>query len=198
MEKIVEYVKDKGGFARMKELKEKGFSTRHIAWMVREGVLEKTKPGVYMLADYSEYEGVNISYLTICQAVPSAVICLISALDFHELTTQNPWQVYYAIPNSEKAKKIEYPPNKVYYFRERFYEPGVEKIQTKHGEIRVYNKEKTICDMFRYRKKLGEDIALEALKEYMRMKNKSIAKLSKYAEICQVKTIVMPILKGMI
>lgn len=198
MEKIIEYLKKKGGFAQMKEMKEAGFQTRDITKLVKEGILEKTKPGSYMLADYGEYDGVNISYLTICKTVPSAVICLISALDFHDLTTQNPWQVHYAIPHSQKQKEIVYPPNKPFFFRNRFYESGIEKIMTGHGEIRVYNKEKTICDMFRYRSKLGEDVAMEALKEYLRRKDKSIAKLTEYSGICQVKTVLIPILKGMV
>lgn len=198
MEKIIKYITNKGGFARMKDMKESGFQTRDIAKLLKEGLIEKIKPGVYRLSDYDSFGGINVSFLTICKAVPNAVICLISALDYHELTTQNPWQIYYAIPNSEKEKKIEYPPNKPFYFRERFYNPGIEEIKTKHGIIKVYNKEKTICDMFRYRNKLGEDIALEALKTYLRSKQKKIPQLIKYAEICQVKTVLMPILKGLV
>ena len=182
----------------MKDMKESGFQTRDIAKLVKEGLIEKVKPGVYRLSDYDSFGGINVSLLTICKAVPNAVICLISALDYHELTTQNPWQIYYAIPNSEKEKKIEYPPSKAFYFRERFYKPGIEEIKTKHGIIKVYNKEKTICDMFRYRNKLGEDIAIEALKTYLRSKEKQIPQLIKFAEICQVKTVLTPILKGLV
>ncbi len=198
MKKIVEYIRKKGGFARMIEMKKSGFQTRDITKLVKEGVIEKVKPGVYRLSDYDSFGGINVSLLTICKAVPNGVICLISALDYHELTTQNPWEIYYAIPNSEKVKKIEYPPSKPFFFRERFYKPGIEEIKTKHGVIKVYNKEKTICDMFRYRNKLGEDIALEALKTYLRSKYKKIPQLIKYAEICQVKTVLMPILKGLV
>ncbi|GMR24992.1 MAG: type IV toxin-antitoxin system AbiEi family antitoxin domain-containing protein [Ignavibacteria bacterium] len=198
MEKIVKYIENNGGFARMKDLREKGFQTRDIAALVKEGVIEKVKPGIYKLADYGFFEDKNVSLLSVCNAIPNAVICLISALDYYELTLFNPSEIYYAIPNSEKVKKIDYPPVKPFFFRDRFYYPGIEYIKTKYGEIRIYNKEKTVCDMFRYRNKLGEDIALEGLKNYQKLRKKNIGKLIEYSEICQVKTVMMPILKGLV
>jgi len=198
MEKIVEYIAKKGGFARMKDLREEGFQTRDIAMLVKEGTIEKVKSGVYKIADYGFFEDKNVSLLTVCNAIPNAVICLISALDYHGLTLFNPSEIYYAIPNSAKPKKIIYPPVNPYYFRDRFYKAGIEHIKTKYGEIRIYNKEKTVCDMFRYRNKLGEDIAYEGLKNYLKLKGADLLKLKEYAEICQVKTIMMPLVKVLV
>lgn len=198
MEKIVKYIEKNGGFARMKDLREEGFQTRDISMLVKEGVIEKVKPGIYRLADYGFFEDKNVSLLSVCNAIPNAVICLISALDHYELTLFNPSEIYYAIPNSERVKKIDYPPVKPFFFRDRFYNPGIERIKTKYGEIRIYNKEKTVCDMFRYRNKLGEDTAYEALKNYLKLKDANLLKLKKYSEICQVKTVMMPLVKVLV
>jgi len=198
MEKIVRYIKKNGGFARMKDLRVEGFQTRDIAVLVKEGVIEKVKPGIYKLADYGFFEDKNVSLLSVCNAIPNAVICLISALDYYELTLFNPSEIYYAIPNSEKVKKIDYPPVKPFFFRDRFYNSGIEHIKTRYGEIRIYNKEKTVCDMFRYRNKLGEDIAYEGLKNYLKLKDANLLKLKEYSEICQVKTVMMPLVKVLV
>ena len=93
---------------------------------------------------------------------------------------------------------MECPPVKVYYFQNTFYDLGVEEIKTKTSVFKIYNAEKTICDMFRYRNKLGEDLALEGLKNYLKRKDADIAKLREYAIKCQVKTVLLPYLKAMV
>jgi len=123
---------------------------------------------------------------------------LLSALDFHGLTTFNPSEVHVAIPHVAKPPRIFYPPIKPFFFRERFYTPGIESVREPAGEIRVYGKEKTICDMFRYRRKLGEDLAMEALKQYLKQKDANTARLLKYAAVCQAKTVMMPYLKALV
>lgn len=198
MEKIVKYIAGNGGFASMKELKEAKFNSREIASLVKEKTLEKIKPGFYRLGDFSYFEDVNVSLISVCRAEPNVVICLISALDYYEMTDFNPGEIYYAIPHSKKKKNFIQPPVKPFFFRNRFYNPGIDIIETKYGSIKIYSKEKTVCDMFRYRNKLGEDLAIEALKNYLKQKEKSIAKLVTFAEICQVKTVMMPLLKGML
>jgi len=198
MEDIEQYIVNNGGFASMKELKEANFHTREITLLVKERTIEKIKPGFYRLSDYGYFKDVNVSLITVCRAEPQSVICLLSALDYYEMTDFNPSEIYYAIPHSQKKKSISYPPVKTFFFRDRFYNPGIEIIETKYGELRIYNREKTVCDMFRYRNKLGEDLAMQSLKNYLKQKKKSIATLIKYAEICQVKTVIMPILKGLV
>lgn len=198
MKNIISYIKKNGGFASMKELKEVNFHTRDINTLVKEKIIEKIRPGYYRISDYGFFENINISLITVCRSVPQSVICLISALDYYEMTDFNPSEIFYAIPHTQKKKNITYPPVKTFYFRERFYNTGIDVVKTKYGEIRIYNKEKTVCDMFRYRNKLGEDLALEALKNYLKQKKKSLPMLIKYAEICQVKTVIFPILKGLV
>ena len=194
MKELIKYFK-KHGYARMKELKEQSFHTGDISRLLKEGIIFKVKPGLYRINEFQKGVDVKESYLDICQAVPEGVLYLISALDFHNLTTFNPMGIYIAIPHNKKAPKIFYPPVKFFYLYENFYNRGIEKIQTKYGNIRVYDREKTLCDMFRYRNKLGEDLAIEGLKNYLNSSDANIEKLINYAEIYKAKTILMPYLK---
>jgi len=204
---IIAFLKDHGGYARMKDLKAASFQTRDISRMVRENVIVKVKPGLYRLADVGRIpalkakgSGTVISQgiIDVCRAIPEGVICLASALEFYGLTTFNPSEIYVAIPNSGKIPKIDYPPVKVFYFRDRFYRPGIESINAGSTTVKVYGKEKTICDMFRYRNKLGEDLALEGLRNYLSRKDADIAKIGQYGSICRVKSILMPYLKALV
>jgi len=196
MDKIVAFFKAHGGYARMKDLKNSSVQTRDIYRLLQQGVIEKVKPGLYRLTKMPLVESMPISYLDICQAIPAGVICLLSALDFYDLITFNPSEVYVALPHKAKPPKIDYPPMHTFFFRQRFYELGIETIKTEHGEIRIYNKEKSICDIFRYRNKLGEDLALEALKSYLAHQDRNIVKLYLYAEKCHVKTVLRPYMKA--
>lgn len=197
-ERIISIFKAHGGFSRSKELKQASVHTRDIARLVREGVLEKVKPGLYRMADLPQANGVPISFIDVCQAVPTGVICLLSALDFYDLTTFNPSEIYVALRHSAKLPKIEYPPIRKYFFRDRFYFWGIEQIETAHGVVRIYNQEKSICDMFRYRNRLGEDIALESLKNYLKRREADINKLMEYAVQCQVNGVMQAYVKAMI
>lgn len=197
MDKITNYLSSAGGYARMKELRAAGFQTRDVAELLAKGHIERVKPGLYRLVGHgeaSEYVGLT----EVCRALPDGVICLLSALDYHGLTTFNPSEVYIAIPHESKPPRLFYPPIKPFFFRERFYTPAIEHIETPGGEIRVYSREKTICDMFRYRQKLGEDLALQALKMYLRLKDASTIRLLEYATVCQARTVMMPYLKALV
>jgi predicted transcriptional regulator of viral defense system len=209
MEKMIAYFRKHGGYALMKELKAASFQTRDIARLLKEGTIIKVKPGLYRLANLGgvaiplpriKGSGSTISQemIDVCKAVPHGVICLASALAFYDLTTFNPSEIYVAVPNAAKAPKIDFPPLRVFYFRERFYKPGIERMEVPNCIIKIYNKEKTICDMFRYRSKYGEDLALEGLKTYLSRKEANVNKLRKYAEICQVRTVMMPYLKALV
>jgi predicted transcriptional regulator of viral defense system len=197
MDSITEYIKSSGGYARMKELRAAGFQTREISALVSQGRIERVKPGLYRLAGYGA-SGEQAGLVEVCRAVSGGVICLLSALDFHGLTTFNPSEIHVAIPHGAKAPHLFYPPIKTFFFRERFYTPGIESVRIPAGEVRIYGKEKTICDMFRYRRKLGEDLAMEALKQYLRLKDANTTLLLKYAAVCQAKTVMMPYLKALV
>jgi len=180
----------------MKDLRSMKIHTRDISHAVSRGLIERVKPGLYKLRDYPWEE--HSALVDVCRAKKDAVICLTSALEYHGLTTFNPSEITVAVRHYTSRFRMPYPPVRLFYFRESFYSPGIETIQTKHGSIRVYNREKTVCDLFRYRKKLGEDIALEGLRNYLKLKEANINKLKKYAELCQVKTVITPYLKAIL
>jgi len=133
----------------------------------------------------------------VSKAIPEAVIAVASALSFHELTTFNPSKVHSAIPHEAKPKEINFPPVEVYYFRKAQYEPGIGQVNIQGHNVRIYNREKTVCDMFRYRNKLGEGLALEGLQNYLNQSDSNLNELSKYMKICRVKTVMEPYVKAM-
>jgi predicted transcriptional regulator of viral defense system len=196
MEAIVKYLREHKGYARMKDMKASGFQTRDIQKLVENGRLVKVKPGLYRLADIRPGEVSGL--VEICLAMPKAVICLTSALAFHELTTFIPTAISFAIPRSDKPVTLSHLPNEPYYFSADQYKAGIEHHETKTGYIRIYGSEKTVCDLVRFRNKLGEDLALEGLKEYLRRRNRDLNKLMTFAEVCRVKGIVSQYVKAIV
>lgn len=197
MEKLLKIFNNHYGYAKMQELRNNGVQTRTIAEAIKNGVIEKIKPGLYKLKDYPWDE--HGSFVEVNQANTKAVICLTSAAEYHELTTFYPSYITVAVPHNTPKFKLDYPPIKVYYFIDRYYSPGIETLKTKSGIIRIYNKEKTICDLFRYINKIGEDIAVESLKTYLQnRKERNIPKLIEYAEICRVKKKIEPMIKAIL
>ncbi len=196
MEKIIKYIKDNGGYAKMNELRLAGFQTRDIKKLVDEGKIEKVKSGLYKVWYAVDSKTLNPSFIDVCKAFPKSVIALLSAAEYYELSTVNPPQVYAAIPKAEKPPKIEYPPVKFYYWEKSIYENGIIEIETQSGIVKIYDMEKTVCDLFRYRDKLGEDIAFEALKNYLMRKEFDVIKLRVYAEKLRIKTVIFPYIKA--
>ncbi|MCB0335135.1 MAG: type IV toxin-antitoxin system AbiEi family antitoxin domain-containing protein [Bdellovibrionales bacterium] len=195
---IFQYFKTHAGYARTRDLYKLGVSSRRIKQLVEDGSIQRIRHGLYKLTDYPWHEYSDL--VDICKAKPQAIIALASALEFHGLTTFMPSEITIALPKNYTydSFKENYPPVKVFYFPERFYNTGCELTQLKNGEIRIYSKEKTICDMFRYRKTFGEDIALEGLNNYLSTKDANIQVLQEFAARCDVKTIVTPYIKAMV
>lgn len=194
MTELTEFFERHQGYARMADMKAAGIHTREIASALSDGSIDKVKPGLYKLRDY-RWDS-RSTLVDVCHANSSAVICLSSSLEFHGLTTLNPSEITVAVPHNTDRFVLRYPPIRVYYFPHTFYAPGIETITTKAGTIRIYNREKTVCDMFRYRNKLGLDLALEALRTYLRLKDANIRALGEYATICHVKTVMIPYMKA--
>ncbi len=198
MKKIKEYIESQGGYAKMGDLRKAGFQTRDIKALVDNGEIEKVKSGLYKVWSAVDDSKLNPSFIDVCRAFPKSVICLLSAVEYHELSTVNPTQVYAAIPKAEKPPQIEHPPVNFYYWEKPIYEEGIIEIKTASGIVKIYDKEKTICDLFRYRDKLGEDIAIEALKNYLKLKSYNLNKLRNYAEKMRIKKTITPYIKAIV
>lgn len=198
MQKILDIFQQQGGYARMKDLKAASVQPRDIKHLLELGEIEKVKPGLYKLAGMAETDGIPQSFIDVCNAMPRGVICLLSALSYYDFTTFIPPEIYVALPNHEKPARMEYPPTRVFYFRDNNYKNGINFIQTSAGIVRIYDKEKTICDVFRMRNSLGEDVALEGLKNYLRTRSFNINKILKYAQIGRIKNTIIPYIKAMV
>jgi len=195
---FIQFMKAHNGYARTKDLRSLGLQSRQIRALVEEKTLLKVRHGYYKLAGTPMYE--HSQLVDICTAKSQAVIALASALEFYGLTTYSPSEITIALPHNYSYgtfKKSDLPV-KVYYFPKSYYEAGIETLKLKAGTIRIYGKEKTICDMFRYRKTFGEDVALEGLKNYLSARKANIQLLQKYAQICDVNTIINPYIKAMV
>jgi predicted transcriptional regulator of viral defense system len=195
---VTDFIKQNQGYANMKQLKAYGFNTKVIKDSVNKGIVEKIKAGLYRNSDIEPPAGINIGFIDITKAYKECIICLISALEYYNLTMFNPSSIYVAVRHNKRNIKILYPPVEIFYFRERYYEIGINIIETPFGNIKIYDREKSICDMFRFRNKLGEDIAYEALKNYVKSDQTDFNKLREYAEITNVKLVLTPILKTLV
>lgn len=196
MKEIVKIFEKHKGYARMQELRNQKIHPRDVAKAVSEGIIEKIKPGLYKLVNYPWDE--HGSFADVCNAHKKAVICLTSAADYYQLTTFNPSYITVAVPHNTPGFKLEYPPIKVFYFPNKYYETGIDEINTKSGRIKIYNIEKTVCDLFRYRNKIGDDIVIESLKNYLKLKKRDINKLFDYAETLNVKDKILPYVKAIV
>lgn len=194
----IKFIKSHDGYAHAKDLRMLGLQTRQIRALLADGTLTRVKRGLYKLSDSPIYE--HSQLVDICTAKQQAVIALASALEFYGLTTYSPSEITIALPRNFSYATFQKTnlPVKVYYFPKSYYQHGIETRDIKGGKIRIYNKEKTICDMFRYRKTFGDDIALEALKNYLTSKKANIQLLQKYATICNINTIITPYIKAMV
>lgn len=184
------------GYARTKELIERGIHQRDIKMALVDGRLIKIKNGLfrYTEAPLISHQG----FIDVSLSIPDGVICLLSALSYYELTTFNPTFISVAIPRGTWKPKIDYPPVEFFHFSEKQFNAGITKAKIGSFNVRLYCPEKTICDCFRHRNKLGLDIAKEGLTEYLKRKNRNLEKLLKYAEICRVKSLMQTWLNALV
>ncbi len=169
----------------------------HIVYeMVQSGDLVKEARGVYRLAD-SEPLG-NPDLVQVSLLVPKGVICLISALYFYEITTQIPHSVYVALPQNAGRPRMTYPPLEIFWVTTSLHSTGVDEHVLDGVKVKIYNREKTIADCFKFRKRIGAEIALEALKDYVNQPKLDVHKLLEYAKINRVEKLMIPYLKSLL
>lgn len=183
------------GMLRPCDLDAPGIPRIYLSRLTASGHLEKAGRGLYRLADHPLSE--NESLVTVAAKVPQAVFCLLTALQFHELTTQLPRQVWIAMPRGSHAPRVDYPPIKMVQFTGDAYSEGIEIFERDNVTLRVYSMAKTVADCFKHRNKIGLDVAIEALKE-VRARNKvSTDELWRYAKICRVANVMRPYLEAL-
>jgi len=175
-----------------------GLHTQALTRLVRAGQLERVARGRYRLPDpdyaLTEHHGLVLA----SAAAPSGVICLLSALQFHVIGTQLPRQVWMALDRGVRKPAIEYPPLRVVRFSGEALAAGVEEHTLEGQTVCVYNVAKTLADCFKYRNKIGLDVALEALNDAWRDRRFQMSEVEHYARICRVRNVMRPYLEAIV
>jgi predicted transcriptional regulator of viral defense system len=195
--KTLELFQSHGGMLRTAQARQLGIAGATLPRMVAAGLLVCEARGLYRLANMPPLG--NPDLVIIATRLPAAIVCLISALDFHGLTTQIPNSIYIALPRSVKEKpRIASPPLDIVWLSEKPYTAGIETHILDGVEVRIYGREKTLADCFKFRKKIGMDVALEALKDYMQQPGAYPSKVMEYAKINRVANVMRPYLEALV
>jgi predicted transcriptional regulator of viral defense system len=184
------------GTMRTKEILAAGVHPRTLYQMRDAGEVEQLGRGVFRLAKMPPLAQPDL--VTIAKRVPNGVLCLISALAFHELTTQIPHRVQLALPITARNPRLKYPPIQIHRFSTESFRTGIETHVVDGVAIRVYSAEKSLADAFKYRNKIGRDVAVEALRAYLARPRRRTKELLDYARACRVQNIIRPYLEAII
>jgi predicted transcriptional regulator of viral defense system len=170
-----------------------GIAPRTLYTLRDQGLISQVNRGLFRLATATP-----LSYPDLIQVaikVPKGVICLISALAFHGLTTQIPHEVYLALPNDADKPRLAYPPLRLFWLTEKIYQSGIEEHILDGVPIKVYSIEKTLADCFKFRRKIGLDVALEALKQGVEQRRIQVDELLCFARLDRVERVMRPYLE---
>ncbi len=183
------------GILRAKDIETLGISRTYLGKLRRKGIVERVGRGLYSLAnaDYSA----SHSLAEASKQIPKGVVCLLSALSFHDFTTQLPFEVWMAIDFKARKPNLTGTPIRIVRFSGQALNSGIQKHKVDATEIRVYSPAKTVADCFKYRNKIGLDVALEAMREGWREKRFTMEELWRFAKICRVGNVMRPYLESL-
>jgi len=183
----------KNPIQRMRDLESLGLSRPRVRSLVDQGILEKASRGLYIVRSAGVTE--NRTLAEVGKRVPHGVICLLSALRFHDLTTQSPHEVWIALERSAWSPKLEHLNLRIVRFSGNAFEEGHQEHIIEGVPVQITSPAKTIADCFKYRNKIGLDVALEALREVRRKRLCSLDELMHFARICRVANVMKPYLE---
>ncbi len=185
-----------GGILRMSEAIRQGISKMTLYAMRDSGTLELLSRGLYRLASLPGLEAPDL--VTAASRVPNGVICLISALAFHDLTTQVPHAVDIAVSKGTETPRVDYPPINVYWFSGKAFSEGIETPTIDGVTLRIYSVEKSVADAFKFRNKIGMEVALEALRSWRKRRGARVEDLLTQAKNCRVERVIRPYLEAVV
>jgi len=195
LHKILEIAR-KTGALRVRDLTAHGIHPEYLRRLCARGILIRSGHGIYTLADVDATE--NHTLVEATKKVPQGIICLLSALRFHGLTTQAPFEVWMAIRGKAWRPKADYPPLRVFYFSESSLKSGVEEHQIEGVPVRIFSPSKTVVDCFKFRNKIGIDVAIESLRDCRRQRKCNNNEIWRYAKLLRVANVIRPYLEAMI
>jgi len=193
LEKALELVEEKG-LLRPRDLVAEGIPRATLTRLLRVGRIHRIGRGLYTLPDASVSE--HQSLAEACKRVPHGVVCLLSALRFHRLTTAEPFEVWMAIDRKARRPQVSYPPLRIVRFSGAALEEGVEVHEVERVTVRMTTPARTVADCFRYRNKVGIDVAVEALRDYRQMRKGTIDELWEAARLRRVTSVIRPYLEA--
>lgn len=194
-QEILELARGKG-IIRAEDVEALGFSRNYLYQMHKEGLLVKTAVGLYTLPDASMTE--NSSLAEVAKRIPQAVVCLISALSYHEITTQIPHEIWLTIPRGSWRPDVEYPPLNLSYVSGPAYSFGIQEHVINGVIVSIYSPAKTVADCFKFRNKVGLDVAIEALREVWRSRKVTMDELVEAARVNRMLNIMRPFLEAIV
>jgi predicted transcriptional regulator of viral defense system len=183
---------EKMGVLRPKELETRGVSRAQLYRLVRQGLVERVGRGIYVAAGHAPTAEHTLAQ--VASRVPAGVFCLLTALRFHGLTTQSPAEVWIALPEKARRPRLDYPRLRVARFSGTALTEGIERHRVEGVELRVYSAAKTVADCFKYRNKVGIDVAVEALRDFGRRHRGGATDLARFARACRVARVMQPYL----
>ncbi len=183
------------GVIRAKDVEQKGIHREYLKRLEQQGLLIRSARGVYTFADADITE--RHTLVEAVQRVPNGIVCLLSALSFHELTTQVPFEVWLTIPQKTRAPKEDLLPLRIVRMSGQALESGIEEHEIEGVRVPVYSPAKTVVDCFKFRNKIGLDVALEALRECLHSKRCTVDSIWQYAKICRMQNVMRPYLEAL-
>jgi predicted transcriptional regulator of viral defense system len=188
-ERLLEIAREKK-LIKPKDLTTEKIPTVYLSRLVKQGKLLQVGYGLYTLPETRFDE--NQSLLEVQHLVPGGIFCLLTALQFHNLTTQNPFQVWLAVDRKAAVPRIRSIQNRIFRMSGEMFSAGIEEHQVGGGAIRVYSPAKTVADCFKYRNKVGLDVVMEALRDAWRKRLITMDELWRFAEINRVAKVMLP------
>ncbi len=191
--RLLKFVK-RHGVLHARDLKPMGIHRQYLRRLCDQGLLVRTGRGLYVAPEAGET--VHLGLAQAAKAIPDAVVCLLSALQFHEIGTQSPREVWLALDRRAARPSITYPPVRIMRFSGKALTEGVQRHSIGGVRVRIYSPAKTVADCFKYRNKIGLDVALEALREVRRRRLCSNDELWTYAKVCRVAEVMRPYMEA--
>lgn len=184
------------GYVTARAVSRAGVHTQELTRLVADGTLERVGPGRYRLADAetTEHHGLALA----AAAAPGGVICLLSALSFHQVGTQLPAEVWLAIERGRRPPKVASLRLRIVRFSGPAFREGIEVHEIERQRVRVYSVAKTIADLFKARNRVGLDVAVEALREAWRDRRFTMADLDRAARACRVASVMRPYVESVV
>jgi len=193
---LIDFLRKKGGIASYAEISKAGFRKAFLKTTIEADIVIRLDRGLYKLSEGTSISNPDLVAVSI--KIPKGTICLLSALAYHEATNEIPRYVDVAIPRGAHANKINYPPVRFYRFNPKMWEAGIECHESEGRKIRVYSLAKTVADCFKFRNKIGSDVARKALKFAVAEKHARLKEIMDYAKICRVDGLIKPLLENML